>query len=681
MIRSSPDKRLLWWICLVLAVATVGVYWGVLGHDFVNYDDPAYVTDNPAVQAGLSLQGMKWAFTHGVSGNWHPLTMISHMADCSLYGLKAGRHHLTNLLLHTANVVLLFVVLRGLTGALWRSAFVAALFGLHPLHVESVAWVSERKDVLSGLFFVLTLWAYGRYAARLAANGPQTTDHGPQSRAKTQSAGVGDAASAFKIQNSKFKNFPTSDYTLALVFFVFGLMSKPMLVTVPFVLLLLDYWPLGRLRAVSAGTGRLSWGVCWRELAPLVLEKIPFFLLSAVSSAVTLLAQKQEGAVIALDLVPVEARIENAVVACLAYLGRLVWPDELAVFYLRPRAGWPGWLVILGFLVVVVITLVSALQVLRRKRPYLPVGWFWFLGMLVPVLGIVQVGSQAFANRYTYLPLIGCFIILAWGGAELVGERPLARKWISGVALMVVIAFGFRSYREVAYWKDSVTLFKRCIAVTEDNFMARNNLAVALIAQGRYGEAKEQCLAALRINPRSATVLQNLGVVVAMLGDFTGAKSYLDEAARLEPGTLSTYSRLGLVFTLQGKTQQALDFYRDSLERQPDDERTCNNLAWLLATNPDPQFRNGAEAVKWAENACVLTHYQTTVYLGTLAAAYAEAGRFQEAITTARKAVALARTNGQKDLEQANQRLLELYQAGHPYREEKAANGGVRPSY
>jgi tetratricopeptide (TPR) repeat protein len=301
--------------------------------------------------------------------------------------------------------------------------------------------------------------------------------------------------------------------------------------------------------------------------------------------------------------------------------------------------------------------------------------------MLVPVLGIVQVGSQAFANRYTYLPLIGCFIILAWGGAELVGERPLARKWISGVALMVVIAFGFRSYREVAYWKDSVTLFKRCIAVTEDNFMARNNLAVALIAQGRYGEAKEQCLAALRINPRSATVLQNLGVVVAMLGDFTGAKSYLDEAARLEPGTVSTYSRLGLVFTLQGKTQQALDFYRDSLRRQPDDERTCNNLAWLLATNPDPQFRNGAEAVKWAENACVLTHYQATVYLGTLAAAYAEAGRFPEAITTARKAVALARTNGQKDLEQANQRLLELYQAGHPYREEKAANGGVRPSY
>ena len=656
MIRSSPDKRLLWWICLVLAVATVGVYWGVLGHDFVNYDDPPYVTDNPAVQAGLSLQGMKWAFTHAVSGNWHPLTMISHMADCSLYGLKAGRHHLTNLLLHTANVVLLFVVLRGLTGALWRSAFVAALFGLHPLHVESVAWVSERKDVLSGLFFLLTLWAYGRYAARLAANGPQ-------SRAKTQSAGVANAESAFKNQRSKIKNW--SDYTLALVFFVFGLMSKPMLVTVPFVLLLLDYWPLGRLRAVSAGTGRLSWGVCWRELAPLVLEKIPFFLLSAVSSAVTLLAQKQEGAVIALDLVPVEARIENAVVACLAYLGRLVWPDELAVFYLRPRAGWPGWLVILGFLVVVVITLVSALQVLRRKRPYLAVGWFWFLGMLVPVLGIVQVGSQAFANRYTYLPLIGCFIILAWGGAELVGERPLVRKWISGVALLVVIAFGLRTYREVGYWKDSVTLFKRCIAVTEDNFMAHNNLAVALLAQGRYGEAREQCLEALRINPRSATVLQNLGVAVAMLGDFTGAKSYLDEAARLEPGTLSTYSRLGLVFTLQGKTQQALDFYRDSLRRQPDDERTCNNLAWLLATSPEAAIRNGGEAVKLAARAVDLSHGKNASMLDALAAAYAEVGRFPEAVAAARRALELAPSQ----LVPALKARLELYLRGNPFRE------------
>jgi tetratricopeptide (TPR) repeat protein len=291
------------------------------------------------------------------------------------------------------------------------------------------------------------------------------------------------------------------------------------------------------------------------------------------------------------------------------------------------------------------------------------------------------VGSQAFANRYTYLPLIGCFIILAWGGAELVGERPLARKWISGVALLVVIAFGFRSFREVGYWQDSITLFRRCIAVTEDNFMARNNLAVALIAQGRYAEAREQCLDALRINPQSATVLQNLGVVVAMLGDSAGAKSYLDKAARLDPGTLSTFSRLGLAFTLQGKPQQALDFYRDSLRRQPDDERTCNNLAWMLATSPDPQFRNGSEAVKWAENACVLTHYQATVYLGTLAAAYAEAGRFQEAMTTASNAVALARTKGQKDLEQANQHLLELYQAGQPYHEERAANDGARPGH
>ncbi|HWV98108.1 MAG TPA: tetratricopeptide repeat protein [Candidatus Acidoferrum sp.] len=695
------EKTLVWLICLGLALATLGTFWRVTTYSFLDYDDQDYVTENPQVQAGLTLRSLSWALTHTVSGNWHPLTMLSHMLDCSLFGLNAGMHHLTNLLLHTANVLLLFLVLRRLTGAVWPCAFVAALFGLHPLHVESVAWVAERKDVLSAFFFMLTLWAYARYVEQSKAQGPksmglspkpkvqslESTNRRPGAEVAAPVAGTdtakpsiqaGDADFAIKNQKSKIKNSPTLHYGLALVFFALGLMSKPMLVTLPFVLLLLDYWPLGRFRELSVAAGgspiidrRLPITNHLRSLGRLAIEKLPFFLLTVASSVVALLAQKHQGAMAPLGMFSVRARLGNAAVAYLVYLEKMVWPTRLGILYLRPLPGWPSWQIILGLVVIAVMSAWAMLAVVRGRRPYLTVGWFWYLGMLVPVIGLVQVGSQAFANRYTYLPLIGCFIILAWGGAELVQRFRVPRNPVLGVAILMVVAIGALTYREANFWSDSETLFRRCLVVTSDNYMAHNGLAATAGARGRFEEARGHLVEALRIYPQYASALQNMGALLAMHGDFDQAKTYLSEAVRLDPQTALVYGKLGFVLSSRGENQPAVGFYREFLRLKPDDEKACNNLAWILATNPDPTLRNGPESVRWAEHGCELTHYKETVFVGTLAAAYAEAGRFQEAVAAAERAIELAHLAGQRDLERKNLQLLDLYRAGKAYHEEK----------
>ncbi len=452
-------------IALALAALVAAVYAPVRHFDFVQLDDPAYVTENPRVLRGLTLDGAAWALTTGHAANWHPVTWLSHMLDVELFGVAAGPHHLTNLLLHAANTLLLFGLLLRMTGALWRSAFVAALFGIHPLHVESVAWVAERKDVLSTLFWLLTTWAYVAY---VRARAPRRT----------------------------------VAYVLALLLFAVGLMAKPMLVTLPFTLLLLDWWPLGRWDAATPPRSSL-----W----PLVREKIPFFALAAASSVATFVVQQRGGAVSAVGSEPSALRLQNALVSAVAYLRDMVWPAGLTMIYPFPSS-IPAWHVAAACLVVGGVSF--AAWRLARSHPFLAVGWLWYLGTLVPVLGLVRVGLQARADRYTYVPLIGVFIALAWGGAALAGRvrlrlpgRPaLQSAALAVLAAAVVLALALAARQQVGYWKDNVTLWTRATVLTlhMDEYEAHMSLGATLADQGRTDEALRHFAEAVRLRPDSA---------------------------------------------------------------------------------------------------------------------------------------------------------------------------------
>src|SRR5580704_10167611 len=402
------------WLTIAICIALAGLTWLIFGqtlwHDFVNYDDPRYVYENTRITGGLSISGIAWAFTHIHSLNWHPLTTISHMLDCQLYGLKAGWHHFTNVLLHTLATILLFRALEQMTGAVWRSAFVGAVFAIHPLRVESVTWIAERKDVLSGVFFMLTLLAYVCYV---------------------RSPRVG-------------------RYLVVVFLFVCGLMSKPMLVTLPFVLLLLDYWPLARIKG---------------QFGKRVLEKIPLIALSAVSSIITFLVQK--GAVGRAEDLPILERINNAVVSYVLYIWQMLWPVNLAVFYPHPENRLPFWETASCLLLLICITAVAI--GLRKQRPYLVTGWLWYLGMLVPVIGLVQVGWQGRADRYTYLPQIGLYIAATWGVADVTALYRYQRATLSAAAVALIGALSLCAWVQTSYWRDSERLFRHALAVTTNN--------------------------------------------------------------------------------------------------------------------------------------------------------------------------------------------------------------------
>ena len=469
------------WVCLLLAVSTLVVYWPVTGHDFVNYDDTDYVTANPYVQAGLSAQGLAWVWHSDVARNWHPVTMLSHMLDCQLYGMRPGGHHLTSLLFHIANSLLLFLLLRNMTGCLWRSGVVATLFALHPLHVESVAWVAERKDVLSTLFFLLTLWAYGRYAKELGAKGE---GRGAKSEGRRQNI-------QSPIGNGKFRH-----YWLTLAWFALGLMSKPMLVTVPFVLLLLDYWPLRRFALITKNS-RL------KTLLPLFREKVPFLLLSAASCVVTFQVQQNGGSVLDVNNLPVAARVANALMSYVRYLGKMLWPEHLAALYVR-KTPWPAWEV--GLAAIALLAVSAAVIRLARSRPYLAVGWFWYVGTLVPVIGLVQVGMQSMADRYTYIPLIGIFIAVAWGVCELAATWRVPKVGL-GIATTVVLAACMVLTRgQLGWWKNSETLFQRMITAVPGNYMAHYNMGNLYSRQDKLAEAVKQYEAALKAEPNYAEI-------------------------------------------------------------------------------------------------------------------------------------------------------------------------------
>ena len=436
------------WIAIALAVITLAAFWRITQNGFINFDDQDYVTENPMVQSGLNAKSFVWAFTTDFAGNWHPLTWLSHELDVQLFGNEAGWHHLTSLLLHTANTLLLFLVLEKMTRALWRSAFVAALFAIHPLHVESVAWVAERKDVLSTFFFLLAIWAYARFA---------------------------------QIQNEKLK---IKNYLLALLFFAFGLMSKPMLVTTPFVLLLLDYWPLRRFELKTPLRNQEARKLSW--IPGFLIEKIPFFILALASSIVTVVVQHRGGAIADVTALPMGVRAGNALVACVSYVRKMFLPVDLAAFYPFPKV-FPVSLVAFSALALCGITILAVWR--WRRSPYLAVGWFWFLGMLVPVVGLVQVGMQSMADRYTYIPLIGLFIALTWGAWEIFGGR-IQYKFIWATVACGILAACFRlTMKQAGYWRDSETLFAHALQVTRNNPVAEYSYGAALVPQNRVDEA------------------------------------------------------------------------------------------------------------------------------------------------------------------------------------------------
>jgi len=726
-------------ICLGLAAITLALYWPVSRHDFINLDDPDYVTENPTVQAGLTGLGLRWAFGASHAYNWHPLTWLSHMLDCQLFGLKPGPHHLASAGFHIASTILLFLALNQMTGAVWRSALVAALFAWHPLHVESVAWVSERKDVLSALFFMLTLWAYGRFATvqslKSKVSSPQSTVHGPQSTVGAQERREQPAA-WITFHVSRFTHHAPLIYLLSLLFFALGLMSKPMLVTLPFVLLLLDYWPLGRMQnaesRITFHASRFTHHVSRTCLLRLFAEKVPFFALALAAGLLTVRAQHIGGAITSLEQLPLGSRLANVPVACLAYLGKTFWPANLCVFY--PYVAVPAWQVVTSVLVLVFLTVACLWQ--ARSRPGLVVGWFWFCVMLLPVIGLVQVGWQALADRYTYLPLIGLFIMLAWGVADL-GRRSII--WRVGATLGATVLLGgclAATRLQLRHWQDSVTLFNHALEVTTGNWLAHNNLGTALADQGEVDEGGEHFRAALQINPgyddarsnfsrylaergkrdeakaqleallrgspNHARAHRNLGYVLLAEGNMAEGVAQYALARQLRPDDVATpedlaaaltrqeqsqtalpYLReaLGLLPTAamrvqvagawagQGKFQYALEGYQAALARQPQSPEILNNLAWILATCPEARIRDGAEAVRLAERACELTGFRRAVMVGTLAAAYAEAGRFAEAVATAERACARATESGDETLAGRNQQLLQLYREGRAYHE------------
>jgi protein O-mannosyl-transferase len=604
--KSSPSKRVLG-ICVFLALGTLLVYWQITGHEFVSYDDTDYVTTNPHVQAGLSAGGWAWVWHSDVARNWHPLTMLSHMLDCQLYGLHAGWHHLNNLLLHIANSIILFLLLRKLTGALWRSGFVAALFALHPLHVESVAWVAERKDVLSTFFFLLTLGTYARYAVS------RVTRH------------------ASRLTSPAF-----TYYLLSLLLFALGLMSKPMLVTLPFVLLLLDYWPLNRMRndecRMQSSRSRITHHAsslnrqspiarCQSRIG-LLFEKLPFLILSAASCVITFRVQHAGGAVLDTANSPVAGRLANALMSYVRYLGKMLWPEGLAALYLR-KVPWPWWEVALASLIIVVIS--TAAIRLVRSHPYVAVGWFWYLGTLVPVIGLVQVGMQTMADRYTYIPLIGVFIVVAWGGWELTSQLRVPR-WGPGTAMgLALVACAVVTRLQVRSWKDSFTLYTRMVTAVEGNYMAHYNLGNLYSRADNLPEAVKQYEEALKVEPNYAEAHNNLGGVLLRLRRFDEAIAHHAAAARIRPEYLY-YVNLGNALVDAGRPAEAVSSYQEALRLNPSSSQAHYNLALAL------------QAQGKAEEA--MAHFRAALQLQPdlesaehqLANRLADAGRLEEAI-------------------------------------------------
>jgi tetratricopeptide (TPR) repeat protein len=721
-------------VCVFLIAITWFVFGQTVRYDFVNYDDDTYVYANPLISSGLTIPGAIYAFSGKHSGNWHPLTTLSHMLDCQLWDSHAGGHHFTNSVLHTTAVVLLFLTLLQMTGALWRSAFVAAVFAIHPLRIESVAWISERKDVLSAVFFILTLGLYVRYV-----------------------------------------RYPSVRRYLAVVSsFALGLMCKPTLVTVPLVLLLLDYWPLGRfasmvgtsrcdVRTPQRGVPTSSCGIA--VLRGLVVEKVPLFVLSAAGAVATLWAH--EKSIIHIERLPFMWRVGNGLVTCLTYIEQMIWPARLAVFYPHPANTLPVWEIGLA---IVLLGMVSAGAIaLRHKRPYLVTGWFWYLIMLLPVIGLIQVGSQSHADRYTYLSQIGLYILLAWAATD-ASASPFQRRILGVTASVAMVVLAWCAHIQASYWRNGESLWSHAIAVTSENFvahdglgqflldhghldeaidqfqialnvdpkypMARTNLGIALAKKGRVDEAITHFQTVLRDYPDDAKAHLNLGTALAKKGDAESAIAEFEKALSIQSRYPSAHQNLGIALDDSGRIDEAIAHYQEAVQEDPhfaeayyllgndlfrrsrlDDaiaayERALqsrpaypevenniglallkegrpgeaiahwenavanesdfvpvlNSLAWVLAAFPEASIRNGDKAVRLADHANQLSGSKDSAVLRTLAAAYAENGRFTEATATAESGLQLANTQNNSALAKIFESDLAHYRAKTPVR-------------
>jgi tetratricopeptide (TPR) repeat protein len=527
-------------VILALALPVLAVYWQTGRHEFLPLDDDLYVTNNPNVWAGLSWKGAVWAFTSFEANNWHPLTWLSHMADVSLFGMNAGAHHLVNVFFHLINTALLFFLLRRITGAAGKSALVGFLFGIHPLHVESVAWVAERKDLLSTLFLLWTLLAYVRYAER------------PSLRR----------------------------YLPVFLLMAAGLLSKPMLVTLPFVLLLLDYWPLGRTpggRLRMEGSPRAPERSSWRGL---IAEKAPLLVLSLASCAVTFLAQRAGGSVAGADFYPLYARSANALVSYAVYLGKTVWPASLGVYYPHPGMFVRWEATAAAGLLIMAVTIWTGAG--RARHPYLLVGWLWYLGTLVPGIGRVQVGEQARADRYTYIPLTGIFLAAVWGAADVARSRRLPGHVLAAAAAVLVLAYSAASWRQVRHWRFGESLFRHTLEVTTDNWFITNNLGYVLDRQGKTDEALEYYRKSIRINPDYHLAHNNLGTVLFRQGRIGEARFHFLKALEGKPSDLLARRNLASLLVKTGEYEDAAFHLREILRRRPEDRDARTNLGVVL---------------------------------------------------------------------------------------------------
>jgi tetratricopeptide (TPR) repeat protein len=526
--NKTSDKYKTIFICSALALTTLGVFWQVRSFDFINYDDDKYITNNEHISSGLNWNNIVWVFTNEHVGNWHPLTGLSHILDCQLFGLKPGPHHLVNLLFHIANTLLLFIVLRRMTAAFWQSAFVAALFALHPMHVQSVAWISERKDVLSTFFWILTMATYFSY---------------------TQKNTV-------------------ARYILTLVLFATGLMAKPMLVTLPFVLLLLDFWPLNRMEPVNS-----------RQIFCLVQEKIPFFTLSVVASIATFKVQKSGTAVQQIDLLPIIVRVNNAVISYATYLLKMIWPARLAIFYPHLETEIPIWQILTAAVLILGIT-VFVIRFTKKYR-YLFVGWFWYMGTLVPVIGLVQVGAQAMADRYSYIPLIGLFIIVAWAANDLLISWKYRKAVLPVLSITVVLFLSVCTYLQTSYWQNSRTLFEHAVKVTNQNYIAYNNLGLTMLEQNKIEEAINLFQHALQIRPDLAEVYNNLGIALARQGKFDEAIAQLNTALQINPNYFDAYDGLSTFYGKLARYPEAIEACLHAVKIDPKNHLIYNRLGAL----------------------------------------------------------------------------------------------------
>jgi Tfp pilus assembly protein PilF len=535
--------------CFFLAAITLFVYWQVSHHGFVSFDDNIYILGNEHVREGLTFENIKWAFGFSDIAYWHPLTWISHMLDCQLFGLKAGMHHVTNLIFHIVNGLLLFLLLNRMTGDFWRSSFVAALFAFHPINVESVAWVAERKNVLSTFFWMLTLLTYVRYSKRPCL----------------------------------------SRYLLTLAVFVMGLMSKPVLITLPVVLLLLDFWPLGRIRFAPPGSGKGVKAILSKfkgsGMTRLALEKIPFLVLSLVSVILSILSAQSHQMMLSTYRVPLHLRFENAIVSYLGYIGKIIWPHKLAVFYPYPEMV-PVWLTIGTGLWLISTTFLIFYK--WERFPYLGVGWLWYIITLSPSIGIIQAGLwPAMADRWAYIPLIGIFIIAAWGFPQLLDRWRHKKAELAAMATMIISILLVVTWLQVRYWSDSYSLFRHALDVTEKNDVAHNNLGARLYYAGKIDEAIPHFVEALRIMPYYKSASDNLQTALAEYGHNQNVIANMAKLLKVYPGDPTLHYILGNLYKDSGELDEAIKHYKEALKQQPPLSHAMHNLAMVYATKKE----------------------------------------------------------------------------------------------